>query len=60
MRQLTAHLLGQHGPDASGLVLHAPLIGRHLERIADHAVAVGDRICYMLTGDSDSLAAEIG
>src|SRR4051812_18324746 len=58
-RQLTAHLLVQHGPDASGLVLHALLAGRHLERIADHAVAVGDRVLYLMTGDPASLAAEI-
>ncbi|MGH9149262.1 MAG: phosphate signaling complex protein PhoU [Acidimicrobiales bacterium] len=59
-RRLVAHLLAQHGPDASGLVLHALLAGRHLERIADHAVAVGDRVSYMLTGDISSLEAEIG
>jgi phosphate transport system protein len=58
-RRLTAHLLGQHGPDASVLVFHGLLGGRHLERIADHAVAVGDRVVYMLTGDPRSLAAEI-
>jgi phosphate transport system protein len=58
-RRLSAHLLTQHGPDASGLVFHGLLAGRHLERIADHAVAVGDRIVYMLTGDPHSLAAEI-
>lgn len=59
-RDLVAHLLSQQGPEASGLVLHAHLIGRYLERIADHAVAVGDRVSYTLTGDADSLAAEIG
>ena len=59
-RSLTAHLLAQHGPTASGLVFHALLAGRHLERIADHAVAVGDRVAYMVTGDPQSLAAEIG
>ncbi|MDQ6910355.1 MAG: phosphate signaling complex protein PhoU [Actinomycetota bacterium] len=58
-RRLAAHLLDQHGPDASGLVFHALLAGRHLERVADHAVAVGDRVGYMLTGDPNSLAAEI-
>ncbi len=59
-RRLAAHLLSQHGPDASGLIFHALLAGRNLERIADHAVAVGDRVVYMLTGDPRSLAAEIG
>ena len=58
-RRLAAHLLAQDGPDASGLVFHALLAGRHLERIADHAVAVGDRVVYMLTGDPSYLVAEI-
>jgi len=57
--RLAAHLLAQDGPDASGLVFHALVAGRNLERIADHAVAVGDRVVYMLTGDPSSLAAEI-
>ena len=58
-RRLAAHLLEQDGPDASGLVFHALLAGRHIERIADHAVAVGDRVVYMITGDPSYLAAEI-
>ncbi len=58
-RRLAAHLLAQEGPDATGLVFHALLAGRHLERIADHAVAVGDRVVYMITGDPRYLVAEI-
>ena len=58
-RRLNAHLLNQHGPDSTGLVAHALMAGRNLERIADHAVAVGGRVRYMLTGDPDSLADEI-
>ena len=58
-RRLTGHLLAQDGPDASGLVFHALLAGRNLERIADHAVAVGDRVVYMITGDPSYLVAEI-
>ena len=58
-RRLAAHLLAQGGPDATGLVFHALLAGRHLERIADHAVAVGDRVVYMITGDPSYLVAEI-
>ncbi|HEX3621227.1 MAG TPA: PhoU domain-containing protein [Acidimicrobiales bacterium] len=48
--RLTAHLLTRSGPDAAGLVMHAHLAGRHFDRIADHAVAVADRVVYMLTG----------
>jgi phosphate transport system protein len=58
-RQLIAHLVNQNGTDVSRLVMNALLVGRNLERIADHAVAVGERVRYMLTGDPDSLAAEI-
>lgn len=58
-RQLVAHLLTRQGPAASGLVLHAHAAGRNLERIADHAVIIGDRVSYMLTGDPSALAAEI-
>jgi phosphate transport system protein len=59
-RRLVAHLLGQQGPGAPSLVLHAHAAGRNLERIADHAVIVGERVSYMLTGDPSALAAEIG
>ena len=58
-RRLVAHLLAQDGPSAPSLVLHAHGAGRNLERIADHAVIVGDRVSYMLTGDPSALAAEI-
>lgn len=56
-RRLVAHLLNQVG--APSLVLHAFAAGRNLERIADHAVIIGDRVRYMLTGDPSTLTAEI-
>jgi len=59
-RQLVVHLLAQQGQGAPCLVLHAHAVGRNLERIADHAVIIGDRVSYMLTGDPSALAAEIG
>ena len=58
-RRLVAHLLEQQGPGAPSLVLHAHAAGRNIERIADHAVIVGERVSYMLTGDPSALAAEI-
>ena len=59
-RRLVAHLLGPAGAGSPGLVLHAHAAGRNLERIADHAVIIGERVSYMLTGDPSALAAEIG
>ena len=58
--RLTAHLLAQEGPRSSSLVIHAHLAGRHIDRIADHAVAVGDRVVYMLTGKTAPRTAVIG
>ncbi|MEO7836994.1 MAG: phosphate signaling complex protein PhoU [Acidimicrobiales bacterium] len=58
-RQLVAHLLEQRGPGAPSLVLHAHAAGRNLERIADHAVIIGERVAYVLTGDPSALAAEV-
>ncbi len=58
LRQLVAHLLSQTGPGAPSLVLHAHAAGRNLERIADHAVIIGERVSYLVTGDPSALAAE--
>lgn len=58
-RSLTAHLLAQQGPHVGTLVLHAHAAGRNLERIADHAVMIGERVSYLLTGDPSALVAEI-
>ena len=58
-RHLVRHLIARDGPGATVLVLHAHAAGRNLERIADHAVIIGDRVSYMLTGDPSALVAEI-
>jgi phosphate transport system protein len=58
-RLLTEHLIGQRGPGATALALHAHAAGRNLERIADHAVMIGERVSYLRTGDPSALAAEI-
>ncbi|MGH9281280.1 MAG: phosphate signaling complex protein PhoU [Acidimicrobiales bacterium] len=59
-RRLTEHLMGQVGEGATALAIHAHAAGRNLERIADHAVMIGDRVSYLVTGDPSALAAEIG
>ena len=59
-RRLVAHLLDPAGAGAPGLVLHAHAAGRNLERIADHAVIIGERVSYLLPGDPSARAAEIG
>ena len=53
-------LLRLEGPDAVQVAIQTLSAGRALERIADHSVMIGERIRYMLTGNSDSLSKEIG
>ena len=35
------------------------LVGRYYERVGDHAVNIGHRVQYMVTGDPNHLAAEV-
>lgn len=58
LRGLVAHLLTREGAGAPSLVLHGHAVGRNLERIADHAVIIGERVRYMATGDLGALAKE--
>jgi phosphate transport system protein len=58
-RTLVSHLLRQEGPGAALLLLHGHTTGRNLERIADHAVMIAERVSYLVTGDPSALAAEI-
>jgi len=53
-------LLRIEGLDAVPIAISTLLAGRALERIADHSVMIGERLRYMLTGDTDSLTKEIG
>jgi phosphate transport system protein len=48
------------GPEAVPLAIQTLLAGRALERIADHSVMIGERLRYMLTGNTESLSKEIG
>lgn len=56
---LLRHILSLTGPDAVQVAVASVLIGRSLERIADHTVIVGERLRYLLTGDPAYLAAEV-
>lgn len=56
---LLDHILGLDGPGAAQVAVVSVLIGRALERIADHTVIVGERLRYLLTGDPAHLAAEV-
>lgn len=58
-RALLEQILELSGPGATQVAVAAVLVGRALERIADHAVIVGERLRYLLTGDPAYLASEI-
>ena len=57
--QLTRELLRLDGPSAVPTALHSLVIGKALDRIADHASIIGSRLRYLITGDPAHLAAEI-
>ncbi len=57
--QLVRELLLLEGPAAVATALHSLVIGKALDRIADHSAIIGSRLRYLLTGDPDHLAAEI-
>jgi phosphate transport system protein len=51
---LFRYILAGSGTDDEGKVLTAvqlALVGRHYERIADHAVTIGERVGFMVTGE---------
>jgi phosphate transport system protein len=58
-RVLLDEILELHGPGAVQVAVVAVLVGRALERIADHTVIVGERLGYLLTGDPAYLASEV-
>ena len=57
--QLVQELLVLDGPAAVPTALRSLVIGKALDRIADHSAIIGSRLRYLLTGDPDHLAAEI-
>jgi phosphate transport system protein len=53
-KSLFRYILARSGTDDEGNVLTAvqlALVGRHYERIADHAVTIGERVGFMVTGE---------
>jgi phosphate transport system protein len=58
-RRLLDEILALDGPGAVHVAVTAVLVGRALERIADHTVIVGERLRYLLTGDPTYLASEV-
>ena len=57
--QLVRELLLLEGPTAVATALRSLVVGKALDRIADHSAIIGSRLRYQLTGDPDHLAAEI-
>ena len=58
-RALLDEILALQGPGAVPVAVSAVLVGRALERIADHTVIVGERVRYLLTADPAYLASEV-
>lgn len=58
-RVLVDELMSLDGADAVRVAVSAVLVGRAIERIADHTVIVGERLRYLLTGDPAYLASEV-
>jgi phosphate transport system protein len=58
-RVLLDEILELEGPGAVQVAVVAVVVGRALERIADHTVIVGERLGYLLTGDPAYLASEV-
>lgn len=52
-------LLGIEGPDAVRCAVRTLVVGRSLDRIADHAAIIGARLRYLITGDPAHLTSEI-
>ena len=57
--RLTAELLALQGSDAAATAIRTLVVGRSLERIADHAGIIAARLLFLATGDSDRLAQEV-
>lgn len=57
--QLARELTRLEGPEAVATAMASLVVGRSLDRIADHAAIIGNRLRYLITGDPEHLAAEL-
>lgn len=57
--RLLEQILRLEGPGATQVAVSAVLMGKALDRIADHSVIVGERLQYLLTADPAYLASEV-
>jgi phosphate transport system protein len=53
--RLIEKLVELKGQESLGPALRLALVGRYFERIGDHAVNLGERVCYFVTGDEEHL-----
>ncbi len=57
--RFSREIIGIDGPDAVLCAVRTLVAGRSLDRIADHAVVIGARLRYLITGDPAHLTSEI-
>lgn len=57
--RLLEQILRLEGPGATQIAVSAVLMGKALDRIADHSVIIGERLQYLLTADPAYLASEV-
>jgi phosphate transport system protein len=52
-KSLFRHILesDRHDEESVLLAVQMALVGRHYERIADHAVTIAERVGFMVTGE---------
>jgi phosphate transport system protein len=60
-KSLFRHILASDSSDEAAVLLavQMALVGRHYERIADHAVTIAERVGFMVTGEHPSPEVEV-
>jgi phosphate transport system protein len=53
--QLIAKLVELKGEDSLAPAIRLAMVSRYFERIGDHAVNLGERVRYFVTGDEEHL-----